>query len=123
MISVRTTALPTQHSSTLLRHTRRTTTPHLAQLVHPHRLLLQIQPTLHPALVYIHTPQDRHRKHAQREEEHEWHVGVARALDDGGRDKGTDKGGCLADDGEEGKEEELYGLALAAAHGEGDDLY
>ena len=79
----------------------------LCNLVNPHGLIFKVHPTLFSTLVDIDKCQTKHGHRTERQEEGKWHVVVSGIVDDCRTDEGSDKRRGLADDREQGKEEEL----------------
>jgi hypothetical protein len=66
--------------------------------VHLGRLPFKVASAFDPRLVHIHHPEYTDREGAKTKEESEWHVGVARTVDDGRGHERPDEGRGLADD-------------------------
>ena len=86
--------------------------PILTDPLRPRQLLLRQEPLLlHPTLLQIQENDQQARAQtgqAEQEIERGAVVPVGTGVDDGARDERADEGGCFADDGEEGEEEELF---------------
>jgi hypothetical protein len=64
------------------------------EAIDPNSLGLKIPSALFTTLVDVYTKQDDHRDGAESKEEGEGHVVIARAVDDGTGNEGTDEGAC-----------------------------